>query len=59
MVDGMAVKPALALGSWIAFQPAGDAAMIMGDLVLTDSVLSPVMARLLADGVEIRPSTTT
>jgi hypothetical protein len=31
MVDGVAVKAALALGSWIAFQPAGDAAMNIGD----------------------------
>jgi hypothetical protein len=52
-VDGVAIKPALALGSWIAFAPAGSVAMFMGDLVLTDTELSPVMARLIADGVEI------
>jgi hypothetical protein len=52
-VDGVAIKPALALGSWIAFAPAGSGAMFMGDLVLTDTELSPVMARLIADGVEI------
>ncbi len=34
-VDGVAIKPALALGSWLAFQPSGDGAMVMGDLVLT------------------------
>lgn len=52
-VDGVAIKPALALGSWLAFQPAGDGAMLMGDLVLTDTEISPVMQRLIAGGVEI------
>ena len=52
-VDGVAIKPALALGSWLAFQPAGDAAMVMGDLVLTDTEISPVMQRLIAGGIEI------
>jgi hypothetical protein len=52
-VDGVAIKPALALGSYIAFLPMGSGAMFMGDLVLTDSEVSPVMKRLIEDGVEI------
>src|SRR5215469_10407109 len=52
-VDGVAIKPALALGSWLAFQPAGEGAMVMGDLVLTDAEISPVMQRLIQGGVEI------
>ena len=52
-VDGVAIKPALALGSWIAFQPSGDVAMVMGDLVLTDTEISPVMQRLIGGGIEI------
>ena len=52
-VDGVAIKPALALGSWVAFQPAGSQAMLMGDLVLTDAEISPVMQRLIEGGVEI------
>jgi len=52
-VDGVAIKPALALGSWIAFQPTADGAMFMGDLVLTDTEISPVMQRLIEGGVEI------
>src|SRR5262252_5841832 len=52
-VDGVSIRPALALGSWLAFQPAGDGAMVMGDLVLTDSEISPVMRRLIEGGVEI------
>jgi hypothetical protein len=49
----VAIKPALALGGWIAFLPSGSSAMFMGDLVLTDTEISPVMERLIADGVEI------
>ena len=52
-VDGVAIKPALALGSWLAFQPAGDGAVFMGDLVLTDTEISPVMQRLIEGGIEI------
>jgi len=52
-VDGVAIKPALALGSWLAFQPVGDGAMFMGDLVLADTEISPVMQRLIEGGVQI------
>jgi hypothetical protein len=52
-LDGMAVKPGLALGGWIAFEPTGREAMMMGDLVLTETEINPVMQALLASGVEI------
>jgi hypothetical protein len=52
-VDGTPIKPALALGGWVAFQPMATGAMFMGDLVLTDAEISPVMKRLIDDGVEI------
>lgn len=52
-LDGVRLKPALALGGWVAFQPAGSEAMAMGDLVLTDKEVSPVMKRLLDGGLEI------
>jgi hypothetical protein len=52
-VDGIAIKPTLALGSWVAFQPTADGAMFMGDLVLLDTEISPVMKRLIDDGIEI------
>jgi hypothetical protein len=52
-VDGTPIKPALALGGWIAFQQMGGSVMFMGDLVLTDTEISPVMKRLIDDGVEI------
>lgn len=52
-VDGVSIKPSLALGSWLAFQAASGGAMVMGDLVLTDREISPVMKRLIDDGFEI------
>ena len=52
-VDGVQVKPALALGSWLAFSSPGQGAMLMGDLVLTEDEVSPVMAALQEDGVQI------
>lgn len=52
-LDGVAIKPALALGSWTAFQPMGDEVMVMGDLVLTHSEVAPVMSKLLASGFTI------
>lgn len=52
-LDGVAIKPALALGGWIAFKPVGDKAMAMGDLVLLESEIGPVTAKLLEGGVEI------
>jgi hypothetical protein len=52
-VDGVPLKPTLALGSWIGFMPMGSGAMFMGDLVLTENEISPVMKRLIDDGIEI------
>jgi hypothetical protein len=52
-LDGVALKPAFALGGWLAFEPMGDKAMMMGDLVLTEGEINPVMTKLLAEGVEV------
>jgi hypothetical protein len=52
-VGDVTLKPAFALGSWVAFLPTGAGkAMAMGDLVLLDNEVSPVMAALQAGGVE-------
>ena len=50
---GVELKPALALGSWVAFKKTGDMTMVMGDLVLTEDEVTPVLTKLQADGVEI------
>ena len=54
-LDGVAVRPALALGSWVAFRRMGrgNQVMAMGDLVLTDEEVNPVMTRLLEGGIEV------
>lgn len=52
-IGGTRLRPALALGSWIAFKRTTDGkAMAMGDLVLTEDEVAPVMAALQRGGVE-------
>jgi hypothetical protein len=53
LLDGVEIKPALALGSWLAFKPMGNEVMVMGDLVLTEDEINPVLTRLEQGGVEI------
>src|SRR6266508_2545934 len=52
-LDGVAIKPALALGGWVAFAPMQGEAMLMGDLVLLDTEITPVMTKLLDSGLDI------
>jgi uncharacterized protein DUF1259 len=52
-LDGVTIRPTLALGGWAAFQPMGNMAMVMGDLVLLQSEVSPVMAKLIEGGVDV------
>ncbi len=52
-VGGTEIKPGLALGSWVAFKKMGPQAMAMGDLVLAESEVEPVMKRLEDEGVQI------
>jgi hypothetical protein len=53
-LDGIEIKPAFALGSWVAFKAmSDDKAMAMGDLVLTEDEVDPVMSKLRAGGVEV------
>src|SRR5947199_2519497 len=47
------IKPGLALGSWAAFAGNDNEAMVMGDLVLLENELTPVMKKLRAAGFEI------
>jgi hypothetical protein len=52
-LDGVSIKPALALGGWVALKPMHDEAMVMGDLVLLESEVNPVMLKLIEGGLEI------
>lgn len=52
-LDGVAIKPAFALGGWVAFKPAHGGVMAMGDLVLLETEINPVMLKLIEGGLEI------
>ncbi|MEP7063340.1 MAG: DUF1259 domain-containing protein [Betaproteobacteria bacterium] len=52
-VDGVDIKPNLALGSWLAFTGPGEQGMVMGDLVLLASEVNPVMDKLQEGGIEV------
>jgi len=52
VIHGLALKPALALGSWVAFKRIADHAMVMGDLVLLETEVTTVMASLQQNGVD-------
>src|SRR5207237_4087030 len=51
-VSGVELKPVLSLGSWVAFKKTGDMTLVMGDLVLTEDEVTPVMTKLEEGGVE-------
>ena len=53
MVGNVTVKPGLALGSWAAFKRTENGAMVMGDLVLTEDEVQPVMRKLQEGGIAI------
>ncbi len=52
-VAGVELKPALALGGWVAFSKPGTDSMIMGDLVLVEDEVEPVMSSLEGNGVQV------
>jgi hypothetical protein len=52
-LDGVAIKPALALGGWVAFKPTAGEVMAMGDLVLLETEIKPVMTTMIENGLDI------
>src|SRR3954464_6541646 len=52
-LDGVDIKPAFALGGWVAMKPVQGGAMAMGDLVLLETEINPVMSKLIEGGMEI------
>jgi hypothetical protein len=52
-LDGVEIKPGLALGGWLAFMPMGNETMVMGDLVLTGDEVNPVMKKFLESGIDV------
>jgi len=51
VLESVDIKPGLALGSWAAFKRDGGGAMVMGDLVLTEDEVEPVMMKLQEGGI--------
>src|SRR6267142_3482627 len=51
VLNGVEIKAGLALGSWVAFKRDGSGAMVMGDLVLTEDEVEPVMMKLQESGI--------
>src|SRR5712691_8897236 len=52
-LDGVELKPGFALGGWLAFAKTDKDGMVMGDLVLAMDEVNPVMAKLVAGGIEV------
>lgn len=52
-IDGIALKPGFALGSWLGFMALGDKAVVMGDLVLLETEVPPVMSKLKEGGIDV------
>jgi len=47
------ITPALGLTSWASFTGSGSASMVMGDMVLTEAQVNPVMSVALDSGLEV------
>jgi hypothetical protein len=52
-LDGVELKPAFALGSWLGFSNGGNHGAVMGDLVLLATEVNPVMKKLEEGGIEV------
>jgi hypothetical protein len=53
VADGVPIASFMGVGSWAAFLPHAEGAMVMGDLALRESEVSDVMAGLLERGFEV------
>jgi uncharacterized protein DUF1259 len=52
-VDGFKIIPAMGLGTWVAFTPSHEGAMIMGDIIITETDLKPVQQEIIRQGLTI------
>ncbi len=53
VVDGFKIIPPMGLGSWVAFSPTPEGAMIMGDIILTETDLAPFEQEVIRQGLTI------
>ncbi len=52
-ISGVTVTPPLGLGVWASFKIVGDMAMVMGDTVMTEDQVNPVLSEALDNGLEV------
>jgi hypothetical protein len=52
-VDGFKIIPAMGLGTWAAFTPCGDTAMMMGDIIVRENELQSVQQEVIRQGLMI------
>src|SRR5215211_4324332 len=52
-IDGVATPTPFGFGGWVAFARGTGMDVMMGDLVLTEPEVNPVMSALLAEGLEV------
>lgn len=52
-LDGVRLRPGLALGSYAAFEPLSGKTLVVGDLCLLEREIEPVMTQLQKDGIEV------
>ncbi len=51
MVDEFKITPPMGLSSWVAFTPSADGAMVMGDIIVTETDLKPVQQEIIRQGL--------
>ncbi|MEO5601330.1 MAG: DUF1259 domain-containing protein [Cyclobacteriaceae bacterium] len=53
IVDGFKIVPAMGLGSWAAFTSSPQGAMVMGDIVVTETDVKPVQIEVIRQGLSV------
>ena len=53
VVDGWTMPPFMGLGTWAAFTPTKDGAMVMGDTVLFEDEVNAAMSAVLDNGLNV------
>lgn len=53
VVNGVKIRPGLALGTWLAFKENSNDVVMDGDLVLKEEEVGPVLERLQQEGIQV------
>ncbi|HEX8060179.1 MAG TPA: DUF1259 domain-containing protein, partial [Cyclobacteriaceae bacterium] len=53
IVDSFKIIPPMGLGSWAAFTPSPGGAMVMGDIVVTETDLKYIQAEVISQGLTV------